>query len=701
MEGGAAGAEGGAAAGGRGGGAGGAPACAAALLGHAGWVNGVGLLDGGRLVATGSSDGAVRLWRRPEAEAGGPPAAPPALAVLGGHSDAVTCLAVARGAGGGGGAAAAAVVSAGLRGEWFLWDAAREAGGAGGGEGAGGAPVASGRGPASVYSVAADPEGALVCTGDSGGAVRLWDPRAGTGAVATLKGHGDTVRALALAGGRRTLVSGASDRALKLWDLGQQRCVRTFAVHSDSVWALGLDAEGRAYSGGRDGCVFRTHLESRSSELLARTDKPVQALALCPAGEGVWVASLGGSSVARWDLPPGGAAAAASGDRWGRGSKGSPPASPKTPTGPSAFSPSTSPLTTGRRLSRGPRRSGSSRLQDPDALTPLLGAEPGLLIAGGPSVVRLEVLNDRRRILCLASDGGLHLLDVCRMAWAEAFGPCEGQGGFEGKLEALQTRTSVPAWFSAECRLGVPVVRLEPPQCFSCEAYVSEFVKTSNDEAKLNMGQQLLRAALAKCVERGGLGAGTRGWKAPLDSPVFRFGGDVEGREGGGGGVGGSLGGHRAGPGDGLALISVSAAGEPWRKNLEDFTGDEVGRGWLPKWAVEALSPPHASPGAQGKLGFLLQPAEGSDLPALLQGRLTAPRILPIKKVKVFVLNKLASTLKAGGAEGEGSPELKAGDFELLCGGELLGELETLASVRAFFWKKPGDITLDYRRKVK
>ena len=45
---------------------------------------------------------------------------------------------------------------------------------------------------------------------------------AGAGAVAVLKGHGDTVRALALAGGRRTLVSGASDRALKLWDLTDQ-----------------------------------------------------------------------------------------------------------------------------------------------------------------------------------------------------------------------------------------------------------------------------------------------------------------------------------------------------------------------------------------------------------------------------------------------------------------------------------------------
>lgn len=42
----------------------------------------------------------------------------------------------------------------------------------------------------------------------------------------------------------------------RLWDLGQQRCIHAYAVHTDSVWALAANsAFDRVYSGGRDGCV--------------------------------------------------------------------------------------------------------------------------------------------------------------------------------------------------------------------------------------------------------------------------------------------------------------------------------------------------------------------------------------------------------------------------------------------------------------
>ena len=51
------------------------------------------------------------------------------------------------------------------------------------------------------------------------------------------------------ASGRRCL-SGSSDNTLRLWDLGQQRCVQTFAVHTDSVWTLTTDPSfTKVYSG--------------------------------------------------------------------------------------------------------------------------------------------------------------------------------------------------------------------------------------------------------------------------------------------------------------------------------------------------------------------------------------------------------------------------------------------------------------------
>ena len=85
--------------------------------------------------------------------------------------------------------------------------------------------------------------------------LRVWDPRSGAKQW-KLKGHTDTVKALVVDPTGRLCLSGSSDAVIRLWDVGQQRCITSFAVHTDSVWALAADPSFRSvYSGGRDGCV--------------------------------------------------------------------------------------------------------------------------------------------------------------------------------------------------------------------------------------------------------------------------------------------------------------------------------------------------------------------------------------------------------------------------------------------------------------
>lgn len=95
------------------------------------------------------------------------------------------------------------------------------------------------------------------------------------------------------------------------------------------------------------------------------------------------------------------------------------------------------------------------------------------------------------------------------------------------------------------------------------------------------------------------------------------------------------------------------------------------------------------------KVSFVLQPYDDT-LPALPNGnaRLNAYRMLRAKKILGYVEEKLDVSEK----EKRG----KAEDWlELLCQGQVLDNVYTLATIRARIWRQGGDVLLLYRRKQK
>ena len=124
----------------------------------------------------------------------------------------------------------------------------------------------------------------------------------------------------------RQCLSASSDGTVRLWDLGQQRCLSTYSMHDDAVWALWaspvrsfpiLEAalpppapgpEGRTvtamvpakhmraeegvakrgvqtlshfFSGSRDGSVFRTDRAAAQSTLVCREKTAISRVRRC------------------------------------------------------------------------------------------------------------------------------------------------------------------------------------------------------------------------------------------------------------------------------------------------------------------------------------------------------------------------------------------------------------------------------------
>ena len=70
---------------------------------------------------------------------------------------------------------------------------------------------------------------------------------------AVLRGHQGAVRALAFSPDGKTLVSGSSDRTIRVWDTntGQERA--TWKTHKEAVRALAFSPNGKLLASGDDG----------------------------------------------------------------------------------------------------------------------------------------------------------------------------------------------------------------------------------------------------------------------------------------------------------------------------------------------------------------------------------------------------------------------------------------------------------------
>ncbi|EFJ45589.1 hypothetical protein VOLCADRAFT_105880 [Volvox carteri f. nagariensis] len=92
---------------------------------------------------------------------------------------------------------------------------------------------------------------------------------------------------------------------------------------------------------------------------------------------------------------------------------------------------------------------------------------PEATIPGIPALVAHEVLSDKRRVLTRDMGGHVGLWDVLQGTQVASYGKVD----FGAKSQELWEPRSVPSWFTADTRLGCLCISLEPPSAFMAEEY--------------------------------------------------------------------------------------------------------------------------------------------------------------------------------------------------------------------------------------
>ncbi|MFD5592246.1 helix-turn-helix domain-containing protein [Streptomyces griseorubiginosus] len=246
------------------------------LTGHAGPVNAVAFAPGGGLLASGSSDGTVRLWRTAERRQTAVLTAPGKVRSVAFSPDGRLLAAGVLGAAGG---------------TVRVWDVPTRR------------VVATLTTDTPVRAVAYAPDGRTLASAGSDGTITLWRAGGAHDRVATFRGHRDAVNALAYSPDGRTLASGGSDHTVRLWDTVRHRPLAVLAGHSAEVLGVAFAPDGRTLaSGGADRVVrLWDRARLRSTAALTGASDDVNAVAFTPDSTTV-IGAAGDGAVRLWDV---------------------------------------------------------------------------------------------------------------------------------------------------------------------------------------------------------------------------------------------------------------------------------------------------------------------------------------------------------------------------------------------------------------
>lgn len=600
---------------------------------HVDWVNDVVLIEEYDRLVSCSSDTTLKVWNAAESRK--------SLRTLVEHTDYVKALTLVPNG----------VASGSLDGRVLVWDLVTgnvktECGA----EAEEGQPRNS-----SVYCMTGSIDGNTLVTGSTDRTISVWDVRTGD-RIVRLRGHSDSVRCLTMKYDGHVMLSGGSDSTVRLWDLRHERCTRSFDSYAEgSVWALESNYDFDLFvSGGRDGTVWHTDINSNIASLIVPTADPdtrsnmVLDVSLTPCNSAVWVSTTG-STVRLWPLAVGDAAK----------------------------------MTDIVDGSVNTTDKDTSSVPEPIAQKQTLSINkaPLCVIQGLPGIIAHRILNDRRHVLTCDTLGEYKIWNITTATTIKSLGSI-ADSDIDEIARKYDHEVSVPSWFQVDIRLGSLSVRLERSSVANAEIYgVDAGLDANSEDIKVNIGEHVVRALFRKWMEEY-----KRRVASGEEDPNIR---------------------SRSPPTPSQKSAAIRAAELPQytmpdhipvivtedhapvpilRRRVDSFDGTEQDS--MPSWVVDLLRDGKGQTKEQVKLSFNVAPWEDSGLPELSTSTLNAPRVLRVKKVAMYIAKELKDS----------STVIQDGDdLEILCNGQSLAPSMSLATVKQFKWKSPGELSLQFR----
>jgi WD40 repeat protein len=160
--------------------------------------------------------------------------------------------------------------------------------------------------PGPVSGVIWSPDGRFLASGDVEGTIRLWTVDGAAICVQTIAGHTDCVVSLSFSPDSKTLASASWDSTVKLWDLSQGSLLHTLKGHNDRAVCVVWSPDGHSLaSSSRDHTIWLWDMERADCRtVLQGHTGGVRGLSFTPDGHGLLSGAADGT-LRVWDIDSG------------------------------------------------------------------------------------------------------------------------------------------------------------------------------------------------------------------------------------------------------------------------------------------------------------------------------------------------------------------------------------------------------------